>query len=341
MIPELMSAVLLTGHGDYDMLDYRTDVRTPVPQAGEVLIKVGAAGINNTDINTRIAWYTDGEDGSWGGEAMALPRIQGADVCGHIVAIGDGVADSRIGERVLVRTMQPRPTAENPFGCVVIGSEYDGGYAQYVATPSTEAITINSTWTDAELGSLPCAYSTAEAMLDRASVGADRVVITGASGGVGTAAVQLAKRRGAYVIALSGAAKADDVRSLGADLVLDRGCDIVAELGKDSVDVTLDVVAGNTFPKLIEILNPGGRYCTVGAISGPIVELDVRSLYLKDLSLFGSTYQPPKVFDNLVSYVEANEIRPFVAKTFPLSEVVQAQQAFVSKAYAGKLVLIP
>ncbi len=336
MIPELMSAVLLTGHGDYDMLDYRTDVRTPVPQTGEVLIKVGAAGINNTDINTRIAWYTDGEDGSWGGDAMALPRIQGADVCGHIVAVGDGVADSRIGQRVLVRTMQPRPTPENPLGCVVIGSEYDGGYAQYVATPSTEAIAINSTWTDAELGSLPCAYSTAEAMLDRASVGAERVVITGASGGVGTAAVQLAKRRGAYVIALSGAAKADDVRSLGADLVLDRGCDIVAELGKDSVDVTLDVVAGDTFPKLIEILKPGGRYCTVGAISGPIVELDVRSLYLKDLSLFGSTYQPPEVFDNLVSYVEANEIRPFVAKTFPLSEVVQAQQAFVSKAHAGK-----
>jgi NADPH:quinone reductase-like Zn-dependent oxidoreductase len=341
VIPELMSAVLLTGHGDYDMLDYRTDVPTPVPQAGEVLIKVGAAGINNTDINTRIAWYTDGEDGSWGGEAMALPRIQGADVCGHIVAVGDGVSDSRTGDRVLVRSMQPRPTTENLLRCEVIGSEYDGGYAQYVATPSAEAIAINSTWTDVELGSLPCAYSTAEAMLDRASVGAERVVITGASGGVGTAAVQLAKRRGAYVIALSGAAKADDVRSLGADLVLDRGCDIAAELGKDSVDVTLDVVAGDTFPKLIEILKPGGRYCTVGAISGPVVELDVRSLYLKDLSLFGSTYQPPEVFDNLVSYVEANEIRPFVAKTFPLSEVVQAQQAFVSKTYAGKLVLIP
>ena len=341
MIPEFMSAVLLTGHGDYDMLDYRTDVPTPKPKAGEVLIKVGAAGINNTDINTRIAWYTDGDDGSWSGSAMELPRIQGADVCGHIVAVGEGVTGSRVGERVLVRTMQPRPTPENPFGCEVIGSEYDGGYAQYVTTPTAEAIAVNSTWSDAELGSLPCAYSTAEAMLDRASVGAERVVITGASGGVGTAAVQLAKRRGAYVIALSGATKADDVRSLGADLVLDRDCDIVSELGENSVDVTLDVVAGATFGKLIDVLKPGGRYCTVGAISGPIVELDVRSLYLKDLSLFGSTYQSPQVFENLIAYVEANEIGPFVAKTFPLSEVVQAQQAFVSKAYAGKLVLIP
>lgn len=341
MIPKHMSAVLLTGHGDYDMLDYRTDVATPVPKPGEVLIQVGAAGINNTDINTRTAWYTDGEDGSWGGTAMQLPRIQGADVCGHIVGVGHGVAEERLGERVLVRTMQPRPIAENPLGCVVIGSEYDGGYAQYVTTPSGDAIVVNSDWTDVELGSLPCAYSTAEGMLDRASVGAERVVITGASGGVGTAAVQLAKRRGAYVIALSGASKADDVRSLGADVVLDRDCDLVAELGRDSVDVALDVVAGDTFPKLIEILRPGGRYCTVGAIAGPIVDLDVRSLYLKDLSLFGSTYQAPEVFLNLISYVEANEIRPFVAKTFPLADVVKAQQAFVSKAYTGKLVLVP
>lgn len=341
VIPDTMAAVMLTGHGGYEMLEYRTDVPTPEPQPGEVLVKVGAAGINNTDINTRIAWYSDGELGSWGGPPLNFPLIQGADACGRVVAVGDGVPLSRVGSRVLVRSMQPRPNATNPLAVEVIGSEYNGGYAQFLTTPSDEAIVINSTWSDVELGSLPCAYSTAEGMLDRASVGQDRVVITGASGGVGTAAIQLAKRRGAYVIALCGDAKADDVRALGADEVFSRNADLVGSLGKDSVDVTLDVVAGDGFGKLIDVLRPGGRYATVGAIGGPIVSLDVRSLYLKDLSLFGAMYQEPRIFENLVRYVEANEIRPFVAATFGLSEIVEAQKTFVSKRYAGKLVLIP
>lgn len=340
-VPDVMAAVFLTGHGDFDMLDYRTDVPTPKAVAGEVLVKVGGAGINNTDVNTRIAWYSDGEDGSWGGPPLRFPLIQGADACGVIVAVGDGVAADRVGERVLVRSMQPRPTEEDPLGCVVIGSEYNGGYAQYLTTPSIDALVVKSDWTDIELGSLPCAYSTAEGMLDRASVGAERVVITGASGGVGTAAIQLAKRRGAYVIALAGEAKTEEVRSLGADEVLGRNADLVSILGNNSVDVTLDVVAGDGFSQLIDIMRPGGRYVTVGAIGGPHVSLDVRQLYLKDLTLFGSTYQEAKVFENLISYVERNEIRPFVAASFGLSEIVEAQRAFVSKRYAGKLVLDP
>ena len=340
-IPETMAAVQLVGYGGYEMLDYRTDVPTPKPLAGEVLIKVGAAGINNTDINTRIAWYSDGEEGSWSGPPLELPRIQGADACGRVVAVGAEVPESRIGERVLVRTMQPRPTQDDPFAFVVIGSEFDGGYAQYLTTPAADAIVVNSSWTDLELGSLPCAYSTAEGMIDRASLGAERVVITGASGGVGTAAVQLAKRRGAYVIALCGDSKAEQVRSLGADEVLARNADLVSMLGANSVDVALDVVAGDGFGQLIDVLRPGGRYATVGAIGGPIVSLDVRSLYLKDLSLFGATYQDPEIFQNLVGYVERNEIKPFVAATYGLSDVVEAQKAFVSKVHAGKLVLDP
>ena len=119
-----MAAVLLTGHGGLDKLAYRTDVPVPKPAPGEVLIRVRAAGINNTDINTRIGWYSksvtgatgsggagefqvaDDADGSWSGEPLKFPRIQGADCCGHIVAVGEGVSASRIGERVLVTTIQ-------------------------------------------------------------------------------------------------------------------------------------------------------------------------------------------------------------------------------------------
>ena len=196
-------------------------------------------------------------------------------------------------------------------------------------------------WSDAELASIPCAYSTAENMLERASVAAERVLVSGASGGVGSAAVQLCKRRGATVVALASASKADEVFALGADQVIDRNADLLAELGVDSIDVVIDLVAGPQWPHFLEVLRPGGRYAVAGAIAGPITELDVRTLYLKDLSLFGSTSQGAAVFSNLVSYIERGEIRPALAATYPLSDIATAQEDFLAKRHTGKLVLIP
>ena len=357
-IPEFMTAVLLTGHGGFEVLDYREDVPLPKAQSDEVLIRVGAAGVNNTDINTRIAWYSksvtsdtnaggaagfdiaDDADGSWSGEALHFPRIQGADCCGQIVAVGDNVDPSRVGERVLVRSIQTT-AAEGDFVCQTFGSEFDGGFAQYAKTWSVDAIKIESDLTDIELASFPCACSTAEGMLQRAGVGAETVLITGASGGVGSAAVQLAKRRGASVIAIASSFKAADVAALGADQVIDRDADLVEALGRDSVDVVVDLVAGPSWPRLLEVLRRGGRYATSGAIAGPIVELDVRTLYLKDLSFFGCTYQPDDIFENLVKYIEQGEIRPVVARSYALKDIVQAQQDFLAKSHTGKLVLVP
>ncbi|WP_269465730.1 zinc-binding dehydrogenase [Marinobacterium aestuarii] len=188
----------------------------------------------------------------------------------------------------------------------------------------------------------PCAYSTAEGMLERARLGAEeRVLITGASGGVGSAAVQLAKRRGAYVIAVCGEQKRDDVLALGADEVIARGGNLVAALGADSVDVVVDLVAGPQWPQLCEVLCRGGRYTVSGAIAGPLVELDVRTLYLKDLTFLGCTWQPRAVFENLIGYIERGEIRPLVAKSYPLEQIVEAQEAFMAKTFTGKLVLVP
>ncbi|HSF96524.1 MAG TPA: alcohol dehydrogenase family protein, partial [Thermohalobaculum sp.] len=315
----------------------------------------GAAGINNTDINTRIGWYSkavkgatdaggdqaDAADASWSGVPLQLPRIQGADCCGRIVAVGAEVDPTRIGERVIVRSMQRHGVRDKPFATVTLGSEFDGAFAQYMKTPSDEAYRVACGWTDAELASIPCAWSTAENMLHRAGCKAERVLITGASGGVGSAAVQLAKRRGAEVIALSGAAKAGDVRALGADLVLDRDADLVAALGRDSVDLAVDLVAGPNWPRLLDVLRVGGRYVTSGAIAGPLVELDVRTLYLKDLTFYGATYQDDEVFENLIGYIERGEIRPLVARTYPLRDIAVAQQDFMAKRHTGKLVLIP
>lgn len=358
-IPKTMRAMLTTGHGGLEVLQYSKAVDTPQPAAGEVLIKVAAAGVNNTDINTRIGWYSksvegdtnaggaegfegvDTDDAAWNGKSLAFPIIQGADCCGHIVAVGEGVDPARIGERVMTRTMQEDPDDDSPVACWTMGSECSGAFADYVAIRDSETFKVDSDWTDAELASIPCAYSTAEGMLHRASVGAEMVLITGASGGVGSAAIQLAKRRGATVIAIASKAKHAEVLSFGADKVVDRDADLVAELGQESVDVAVDLVAGPAFGQLIQVLKRGGRYVASGAIGGPIVDLDVRDLYLKDLALLGSTFQPKQVFTNLISYIEKNEIRPLVAKTYPLQDMAKAQEDFLSKRYAGKLVLIP
>ncbi|MFT6407071.1 MAG: NADPH:quinone reductase-like Zn-dependent oxidoreductase [Arenicella sp.] len=355
-----MQAVLLTGYGDYDMLSVRGDVPVPVPASDQVLIKVGGAGINNTDINTRLGWYSKsvkdeilkskdtavdtevdpGDGNGWGGSSFEFPRIQGSDCCGVIVAVGTDIDQSRLGERVIVRTMMAEGDPAD-FSCTCTGSEHDGAFAQYMATRSQHALKIECDWSDAELASIPCAYSTAEGLLHRAGVTAETVLITGASGGVGSAAIQLVKRRGGKVIAVSSTAKFEDVLALGADQVLDRDDDLVAILGENTVDVVIDLVAGPKWPSLLEVLKRGGRYATSGAIAGPMVELDMRTLYLKDLSFYGATFQPDEVFENLVGYIERGEIKPVLAKTYRLSDIVNAQQDFLEKKHTGKLVLIP
>ena len=358
-IPPRMTAVLLTGHGGPDVLELREDVPTPEPGPGEVLIEVGAAGVNNTDINTRIGWYSkkvsaatgegrargfgeiDLDDATWTGRPMSFPRIQGADCCGRIVAVGSGVDAGRVGERVIVKTMLRSYTGGGPYECWTFGSECDGAFAQFARAPASETFRVRCDWTDAELASLPCSWSTAENMLHRAAAGAERVLVTGASGGVGSAAVQLARRRGAHVIAVAAQAKAGEIRRIGAHRVIDRNADLLAELGPDSVDVVIDLVAGKAWPALLDLLRRGGRYACAGAIAGPIVALDLRTLYLKDLSFFGCTFQEDIVFENLVGYIERGEVRPVVSGVFPLARIAEVQQMFLSKDFVGKLVLEP
>ena len=353
-----MHAVLLTGHGGIDKLVYKTDVEVPFPKPDEVLISVKGAGINNTDINTRIGWYSKSvtsdtsqggatgledaksEDSSWSGKPLSFPLIQGADVYGKIAMVGSDVSPTRVGESVLVRTMQENPyTSEN--SCWTLGSECNGGFAQYTAVRSSEAFFINSDWSATELASIPCAYSTAEGLLHRSKVEKETVMITGASGGVGSAVIQLAKLRDATVIAQCAREKSKEVLQIGADKIVFRDSDLVAEIGSDAVDVVIDLVGGSRWTQLLDIIKPGGRYATSGAIAGPIVELDLRKLYLKDLTLFGCTFQTKDVFRNLIKYIEDNKIKPLVAKSYPLKEITQAQLDFLSKKFTGKLVLVP
>ncbi len=356
-----MNAVLLRGHGGYEQLEFRQDVPVPTARAGEVKIRVGAAGVNNTDINTRTAWYsrsvTEGttaeaaasghaqasvQDSGWSGSVLSFPRIQGADACGRIVDVGAGVDAARIGERVLVEPVFRGTPADGAAGAIYFGSECDGAFAQFTCVPSAHAHAIDSTLSDVELASFPCAYSAAENMLSRAAItGTDTVLVTGASGGVGSAAVQLARCRGASVFAVAGAEKAGALTALGAARVIDRDADLLQTLGHESVDAVIDVVGGASFPRLLDVLRRGGRYAVAGAIAGPLVELDLRTLYLKDLRLLGCTVLDQGVFSALVRHIESGRIRPLIAGVYALKDIVSAQEQFLAKRHLGKIVLVP
>ncbi len=353
-----MKAVVTTGNGGYDRLVYR-DVPLPRLAAGEVLVQVLAAGVNNTEINTRLGWYSesvrtdtasaaaeqdagpsDKADGGWNA-ATPFPFIQGTDCCGRVVAVAPGGAAALVGTRVLVRPCM-RPHGFGSMENLWMGSDFDGAFAQFVKVPASEVFAVHCGWSDVELGSIPCAYGTAENMLQRAQLQeGQHVLIAGASGGVGSAAVQLAKWRGATVTAIAGAAKMDAVRAIGADRVVERDADLVRCLGASSVDLVVDNVAGAAFGAMLKLLKRGGRYVSSGAIGGPVVALDMRHFYLKDLTLVGCTAWDAPVFPSLITAIERGAIRPLVAKTFALEHIAQAQREFLEKKHVGNFVLVP
>ena len=350
-----MKAVVTTGNGGYDKLVYR-DV--PIPQAGpgEVLVRVLAAGVNNTEINTRLGWYSSSvtggtadtaasspverSDGGWNA-ATPFPFIQGTDCCGRVISTHGEAGKHRLGQRVLIRPCM-RPHGFGRMENIWMASDFDGAFAQYVKVPASEVFPVACNWSDVELATIPYAYGTAENMVQRARLASgERVLVTGASGGVGSAAVQLARRRGAVVTAIAGREKRDAVLALGCDRVIARDEDPVAILGAETIDLVVDNVAGAGFGAMFKLLKRGGRYVSSGAIGGPMVTFDMRDVYLKDVTLIGCTAWDEPVFPNLVSYIERGEIRPLVAKTFPLQDIAAAQREFLEKRHVGNFVLVP
>jgi NADPH:quinone reductase-like Zn-dependent oxidoreductase len=355
-----MKAIVTTGNGGYEKLEYK-DVAIPTPAPGEVLVQVLAAGVNNTEINTRLGWYsskvTEGTenltenkdelndaaetaDGGWN-DVTPFPFIQGTDCCGRVVAVASDVDASLIGKRILIRSCI-RANGWDSLENIWMASDFDGAFAQFVKVAASEVFPVESDWSDAQLGTIPCAYGTAENMIHRAGVNANsHVLIAGASGGVGSAAVQLCKRRGAKVTAIAGKDKIEQVKALGADVVIERSESVLSILGEKSVDIVIDNVAGEKFPEMTEVLKRGGRYVSSGAIAGPMVSLDMRTFYLKDLTLIGCTAWDEPVFANLISYIERGEISPLLAKSFALADIELAQREFTEKKHVGKFVLLP
>lgn len=349
---ELMNAVILTGFGGQEKLVY-TQVPKPIPKQGEVLIKVGACSVNNTDINTRTGWYAaedsfqailqdtkvnnPNNSSCWAQSGIQFPRIQGADIVGKVVEIGSNVEPKLLHQRVMVDSWIRDETLDD---YQYVGSELDGGFAEYTVVPATNVYPINSSLSDIELATFPCSYSTAENMLTKGQISsADTVVVMGASGGVGSALIQLSKIRGAKVIAIVSANKEAFARDVGADYVYRRDEQLASNLAQHQITVALDVVGGDYFNLLLKTLEPRGRYVSCGAIGNPMVSLDLRDLIYRDLEMIGATRLEPEVFQRLVRYLEGGLLKPLVAKVFNLSEIKKAQTFFKSKIFFGKVVI--
>lgn len=367
-LPKEMTAVLLTGYGGLEMLDYRNDVPVPAPGPGEVLVNVTAAGMNNTDINTRIGWYSpdvqsgttqeggtegvgveEGGSGGWSGD-VGFPRIQGADLVGRVVAVGPGADAGLIGRKVTCDPYFRDPDDEAGLESArFLGSECNGSFAQFTLVPAENIYEIpaGTGLSDEAIVTLPCSGGTAMNMLLMAGVKAgDRVLVTGASGGVGSFLVQIAKHLGASVVAVASASKHAALMELGADACIDRAAAdhapaALAAIGGAQFTVVADVVGGERFAEYLSLLAPGGRYVTAGAIAGPIVELDLRTLYLGSMEFYGSSVYRRDTFPALMRVLAEGGLKPAVAAVRPLSEIREAQTAFLEKGHVGSLVLLP
>ncbi|WP_216698833.1 zinc-binding dehydrogenase [Arthrobacter sp. H20] len=322
----------------------------PRPRSQEVLVRVSAAGCNNTDIWTREGSYGLGsesnEKGGWLGP-LAFPRIQGGDVAGVVVADGDGNTSDLLQTRVLVDPAIYSDSGQDARPVDVLPRERDGGFAEYVVVPAARVHPVDdSPLTDIELAALPISYGTALAMLERGAVDIGHtVLVTGASGGVGLAVVQLAKARGARVVAVCSGGKADEVLRAGADVTIDRQrgevLKDVREAAPHGYHAAIDVVAGPLIGPGLELLRPGGCWVVAGSLDGWSVKLDVRKLYLSDLSLLGSTMHTPRIFELLVGLARRGEVRPVIAATFGLDETRKAHQELSRRHHVGKLVIVP
>jgi len=364
MIPNTMKAMVLTGHGDIDKLEYQ-DVATPQPGPGQVLVRVTATAKNNTDRKAREGLYPTkkGEMTSFkmgGKPTLTFPRIQGADIAGRVVAVGDGVDENRIGERGLLDfNIYADGRRDINLTPDYYGHGADGGFAEYVALPSDQFHHIpNSELSDAELAAMGmCSYQTAMHMLTSANIRAgERVLVTGASGGVGTALIQLCRIMGAIPYALSKKDKADALMALGAEAVLDRSDmdsfeeRVKEQTGGKPIDAVMDLVGGEMTDRFIDTMifdmNARATYprlSIAGASGGNISEILWTRIYLYQVQIFGVSHGTREEAEQLMAWIRGGQLKPVLHGAFRLSDLHRAEEYFVNRGsnYLGKIVIVP
>jgi NADPH2:quinone reductase len=338
-----MKAIRFHEHGGPEKLRYE-EVPKPEPKAGEVLVQLKAAALNHLDIFCRT-----------GIPGVPLPHVGGADGSGIVAATGPGVSQVAAGERVLLNpalcddTCAYCQAGEHSLcdNFKILGEQVDGTFAEYVAVPQANVLPIPDHVDFIQAAAYPLVTLTAWRMLmTRAQLRAgETVLILGVGGGVSSAAVQIAKLGGARVIATSGSdLKLDRARQIGADITINhREKDFSREVWtltqKRGVDVILDNVGQATWPGSIRALAKGGRLVTCGATSGPKPEEDIRRIFVKQITILGSTMGNRREFATVVALLASGALQAIVDRTYPLAEAARAQQSLEQGEQFGKLVL--
>ncbi len=336
-----MLAAVVHEHGDLSRIVLEEAWRRPEPGPGWVLLRVRACSLNYHDIFTRR---------SMPGIKVPLPIVIGSDIAGEISALGEGVQGWRVGDRVLV---DPLPVADGPKG--MIGEMYDGGRAEYCCAWAPSLIRIPDGVSFDDAASLPLAYATAHRMMvTRGRVGAeDTVLVLGASGGVGTACVMLAKLAGARVIACAGSDdKAARLRAIGADEVINYRTQNMREAvhalvgkprmsGAGGVTLAVNYTGGQTWQETIRCLRLGGRLLTCGATAGFEEKIDVRYVWTFELDLMGSNGWRRSDIEILLEMARSGRMRPVIDQVLPLRQIHEAEQRMEQREVFGKLVVAP
>lgn len=342
-----MKAVVFDRFGPPAVLEYR-DVPDPVPAPDEAVVDVKACGINHLDL-----WVREGLRGL----DVQLPHILGNDVVGVIAAVGAAVRHVKPGDLVLVLPtlscgVCPACMAGDDHLCRaydVLGRRRNGGYAERVAVPAVNCLPYPENLQWHEAAAVPLVFLTAWHMLvGRAAVRTgDDVLVIGASSGVGSAAIQIAKLHGARVIATAGSAeKLERARALGADEVVDHTReDLASEVrertGRKGADVVIEHVGGAIFERAVAALARGGRLVTCGATAGARVSLDLNLLFGRHLTLLGSWMGRRSELVEVLRFVRSGQLKPVVDSVLPLAEARHAHERIEARRHFGKVVLVP
>src|SRR3984893_6511482 len=334
-----MRAVVLTAHGGPENLEYVTDYPDPTPGAGEVLVKIGACSLNYHDVFTRRGMP---------GIRVPLPVVPGLDIAGEVAAFGPGVAGVAIGARVLIDPIYP--------GVGLMGEMRDGGLAEYCVASAGQLIAIPDGVSFAEAAAIPVAYGTAHRMLTTNGPieAGQKVLILGASGGVGTASVLLAKLAGAEVIAAAGSAeKLARLKALGADHLIDYTAgDFVGEIQarygrpqrrsyEGGIDVVVNYTGGDTWVPSLKVLKRGGRLLVCGATAGFAPTEDLRYIWSFELKILGSNAWARGDLESLLQLAASRRLVPVIDRVLPLSEGRAAVSLLEDRAVFGKVVVSP
>ncbi len=334
-----MKAIVFEEHGDLDVLAYR-DIETPEPEPGEVRVAVEACSLNYHDVFTRR-----GMDGI----KTPLPMIPGCDAAGTVDALGEGVTGWSPGDRVLVD-----PVQWSDDGRIrMIGDTRWGAYAQYVVVDARQLIALPDDVSAVDASCLPVAYGTAHRMMfTRGEVGPDDTVfVLGASGGVGTCCVLLAKMVGARVVAAAGSAeKCQALEALGADETVDYSTTDIARFTKERTgslfsgggwDVVINFTGGDTWPKTLRMVKMGGRLLTCGATAGFDPQTDIRFIWTAEMDIRGSNGWKRSDLEALLAMVSDGRLKPVVDKVLPLTDGVEAMRLLEERRFFGKVVIAP